>query len=349
MSEQTFTTGDVSQQGFLPAQVSDLAISNKLTCVQRSGIPHQSFTPKFDKIITSSFTVGSHYSYMAGWFDGTIVYVELEEARLFLNVYASSFEESQRILNHLSKDWVVPAIDEDDTIRVDFWALSNHGPRSWQRTMIVPSWKEIRLNYPRETQEELERLLYRNFTEEDGKLILWHGVPGTGKTFAIRALMREWKDFASISYIVDPEKFFSENSEYMLEILLGGSATDEKYTLLVFEDTGELLRVDAKERMQQALSRLLNVVDGLIGQGLRLLVLITTNEEINTFHPAVIRPGRCLSQMHVDKFSTIEANEWLRRHDSEKRVSEPHALAELYAILHGTFRQEEPVPTGQYA
>jgi hypothetical protein len=52
-----------------------------------------------------------------------------------------------------------------------------------------------------------------------------------------------------------------------------------------------LLTADAKVVIGQGLSRFLNVVDGLIGQGLRVLVLVTTNEPIRTLHPAVARPG----------------------------------------------------------
>ena len=46
-------------------------------------------------------------------------------------------------------------------------------------------------------------------------------------------------------------------------------------TQIYDEDTGELLSADARERSGQGLSRFLNVVDGLIGQGLRVLVLVT--------------------------------------------------------------------------
>ena len=41
----------------------------------------------------------------------------------------------------------------------------------------------------------------------------------------------------------------------------------EAWRLLVLEDTGELLTPDAKTVIGQGLSRFLNVVDGLIGQG----------------------------------------------------------------------------------
>ena len=47
---------------------------------------------------------------------------------------------------------------------------------------------------------------------------------------------------------------------------------EKPWRLLVLEDTGALLSADARERAGQGLSRFLNVVDGLIGQGLRVLV-----------------------------------------------------------------------------
>ena len=36
----------------------------------------------------------------------------------------------------------------------------------------------------------------------------------------------------------------------------------------------------------QGLARLLNVCDGMVGQGLRILILLTTNEDLGTMHPA---------------------------------------------------------------
>jgi hypothetical protein len=84
--------------------------------------------------------------------------------------------------------------------------------------------------------------------------------------------------------------------------------------LLILEDTGELLALDAKIRTGQGLSRLLNVVDGLIGQGLRFLVLVTTNETLGSLHPAVSRPGRCLAEIEFTPFPPSEADAWLESH-----------------------------------
>jgi ATP-dependent 26S proteasome regulatory subunit len=101
------------------------------------------------------------------------------------------------------------------------------------------------------------------------------------------------------------------------------------------EDTGELLSADARERTGQALSRFLNVVDGLIGQGLRVIVLVTTNEEIKKLHPAVARPGRCAANVIFDSLSTEEASEWLAVHGVDEGSGGARTLASLYAQAEG--------------
>ena len=62
---------------------------------------------------------------------------------------------------------------------------------------------------------------------------------------------------------------------------------------MVLEDTGELLAEDAHTRTGQALSRLLNVTDGVLGQGMNTIVLVSTNEPLGRLHPAIRRAGRC--------------------------------------------------------
>lgn len=145
-----------------------------------------------------------------------------------------------------------------------------------------------------------------------GRLLLWHGPPGTGKTTAIRALVRAWAGWCRALFIVDAERFLGE-AGYLMSVLLGADdyQDDEdeapRWRLLVFEDADELLRADAKRETGQSLSRLLNVSDGFIGQGVNVLVLITTNEPIGRLHPAVARPGRCLADVEFGRLNRSEA------------------------------------------
>jgi hypothetical protein len=114
-----------------------------------------------------------------------------------------------------------------------------------------------------------------------------------------------------------------------------GEDAPKHWRLLVLEDTGELLTPDAKSIIGQGLSRFLNVVDGLIGQGLRVLVLVTTNEELRRLHPAVARPGRCAANIEFGPLGTDEAAEWLRSRGIEAAPAGRRNLASLYAQLEG--------------
>ena len=56
------------------------------------------------------------------------------------------------------------------------------------RGIEVPAWDEIEDNYPSSVGKALSELMARRFGDgESGGLILWHGPPGTGKTYAVRA------------------------------------------------------------------------------------------------------------------------------------------------------------------
>src|SRR5262245_40411635 len=110
---------------------------------------------------------------------------------------------------------------------------------------------------------------------------------------------------------------------------------DRLWRLLVMEDTGELLSADARERTGQGLSRFLNVVDGLIGQGLRVIVLVTTNEAIKKLHPAVARPGRCAANVMFDSLSDEEGAAWLASRGLDEEAGGARTLASLYAQAEG--------------
>ena len=83
------------------------------------------------------------------------------------------------------------------------------------------------------------------------------------------------------------------------------------------------------------------MVDGLIGQGLRVLVLVTTNELLRSLHPAVSRPGRCAEQIEFVAFTPEEADEWFARHDAEGGVK-AGTLASLFANASGDHSPEPP-------
>lgn len=292
-----------------------------------------------------------------------------------VHVAAISEEVAQRLFKRLDRAKRIPLTDE---VQVNFWTVKDR----YTRKIAISKWDDIRLNYPgtgaKSSAVGLERLFKDYRPETAGQLILWHGEPGTGKTTALRALGWEWRDWCSLSYIVDPEQFFGGSADYMLSVLLSSgrrapwqvgeeeeniditdttaeaalvakrNAKREQWQLLICEDTGELLASDAKERSGQGLSRLLNIVDGMIGQGLRVMVLVTTNETVDKLHPAVARPGRAGSIVEFGRFTQMEAKQWLSERGMPQYVvpQKGLTLAELYSILENRARVTESRPFG---
>ncbi|MHB1326167.1 MAG: DUF5925 domain-containing protein [Thermoleophilia bacterium] len=249
------------------------------------------------------------------------------------SAYAVSDEKAAALLDS-AKEQIPRSEFNDDEVEITFWRRTLHGrPACTKRMIECPSWHDIKDNYVEATRSALEKLLATNFdTAFVGKIVLWHGEPGTGKTFALRSWGRMCKDLIDINFIVDPEVFFGGNTEYMLEVLTGDSG--KKWKLFVAEDTGELLAKDAKRSSGQALSRLLNICDGLIGQGLRILILITTNEELGALHPAIVRPGRCYANIGFEAFNESEAHEWLGSRGVEgKSMPSTSTIAQLYSEI----------------
>jgi len=263
---------------------------------------------------------------------GPIAHVNLGKGSVDITIAAESREAGEAARDLLAGFFEEP-VEDPRLVPITFWSGSEHGGSRASRRNECDEWDEIGSSYCEEAQGLMNRLVDVE-GPEGGRLILWYGPPGTGKTHAVRALARAWQDWCVVHLITDPEKFL-ESSSYAMDVLTSNDLERKRnrnWHLVVLEDSGELLRNDAREKTGQALSRLLNLTDGLLGQGLNALVLITTNEPIARLHPAVTRPGRCLEKGEFGPLSKSAANEWLERQGSDKRVESEASLAELFAI-----------------
>jgi len=111
---------------------------------------------------------------------------------------------------------------------------------------------------------------------------------------------------------------------------------EDRWRLLVLEDAGELLGVSAPAEVGRGFARLLNIADGLLGQGSKALILVTTNEPLGRLHPAALRPGRAMASHEFTPMRANEANAWLAARGVERTVNSPATIAELHALLAGS-------------
>lgn len=129
---------------------------------------------------------------------------------------------------------------------------------------------------------------------------------------------------------MDSDELLGRGGAYMLDVLTWQDGDDDRWRVLILEDAGELIAADARAVAGQALSRMLNVADGLIGQGIDTLLLITTNEPVKRLHPAARRPGHRLADIEFTALPPTEADRWLAAHGQQRRVNRPTTLAELF-------------------
>ena len=221
---------------------------------------------------------------------------------------------------------------EEDLAPMRFWAAG----RGRHRDVDAAAWDDLRGNYAAPTAAALDALM-RIREPERGRLLLWHGAPGTGKTHALRALARAWRPWCSTHVILDAEALLSPDPRYLLDVLQW-EEDDDRWRLLVLEDAGALARFDAGRG--SGMAQLLDLTDGLLGESARALTLITSNEPAAALNPALRRAGRCLAEVEFLPLAAAEASRWLG-----SELDRARTLSELFALRAGV----EEVPANRPA
>lgn len=216
------------------------------------------------------------------------------------------------------------------------------------RRMREQRWASIDENYPKATRDKLAQLMaLQQGARRGGKIIIWHGEPGTGKTNALRALMTEWS-WARAEIVSDPE-MLTARTDYLNRLIDRGTR-DHRTRLIVIEDSDSLLVEGGRGGSRSpGMARLLNVADGLLGIHQDLIFLFTTNAPPSQLDAALSRPGRCLAHIKFNRFEPAEIVQLFGEDIPDPKTS--MTLAEIWGSRYeqvNIFDDSHPAQRGQY-
>ncbi len=164
--------------------------------------------------------------------------------------------------------------------------------------------------------------------------ILLHGPPGTGKTLLARALAGETD--VNFVHVAGPElidKYVGESEKAVREVF--ERARQSAPSIVFFDEIDAIAgrRTSDDDVTNRVVSQLLAELDGLADTP-NVIVLAATNRK-DSLDPALLRPGRLETHVHVPQPDESARRDILRVHTREKPLATDVDLAALAADLEG--------------
>lgn len=195
-----------------------------------------------------------------------------------------------------------------------------------------PAVKLVPENYDPKVVEEFQYIV-EQFTNPNpmGRLAIFHGLPGTGKTYLLRAFMAECNAKDTSIIFFPPQIFEGVNSPQITRLLLDYASSQ---AMVLFIEDGDGLLLERGVDNMNVLASLLSLSDGFLGSMLDIRVFVTTNTRKINMDKALVRDGRLNKIIEVGKLQPEKATSVYQRLTEGAadawKPDEPVTLAQVY-------------------
>lgn len=194
----------------------------------------------------------------------------------------------------------------------------------------------IKSNYSADHASAREYILEQlRAKKPNGRLNVFFGPPGTGKTHFIKSLLGH---VDSSIFVYVPPHLIPQISDpsFVTAIIQRRESYPNEKIIFVLEDADQVLATRMVDNISD-INGLLNLTDGFLASSFDIRIIATTNSKAEDIDPAILRPGRLCAKLNFSYLNREDAENCYRNLTNGKELSEVSSkqemtLAEIYSL-----------------
>lgn len=200
---------------------------------------------------------------------------------------------------------------------------NSNGGLSTMEYSVPKKDMDIALLYGKSFLPVYDKIISR-LNEKKGKgLVLFHGIPGSGKTSLVRHIATQVKKEV---LFFPPHLVHNISDPGFLTFLMKHSNS-----IIIIEDAEKvILSRESSVSNDQAVSNILNITDGILSDCLGIQVIATFNTDKDRIDKALLRKGRLIAEFKFDKLDAIEASLLFKHLGKDTIAKEPMSLTDIF-------------------
>lgn len=188
---------------------------------------------------------------------------------------------------------VLEGFESKPGIPVTFAFPGPRGPEYYNQSFEGLRLQDVAQNYTPSVVEQVEAFLKYARQVTHGIAVM-SGPVGTGKSYLIRSILTELSQRRAL--VCTPPTTFLVQAGLLTQVV-----ANFKKSIIVLEDVGEVIAIDAASKYTDARANLLNFTEGFLSLLTDAILIISFNYELEKIDPAILRPGRCLANITLDE------------------------------------------------
>jgi hypothetical protein len=248
-----------------------------------------------------------------------------------IGIFSSSFERASSKLAQILSIYRIPPVPERACFEIiKPGAHDGYSSRTVRLLAIRPQTEEeLRLHYGPDFLPWTQSIL-SVLAKKCAGIHLLRGEPGTGKTSFIRHLIQVFTTSHRF-YFLPSYEYARVGNGALIEFLQDEKDDHPNLQFVIVMEDAESVLMPRKIDTGFSVSALLNLADGLLGEGLNLQFICTVNCEIAELDAAIVRPGRLRTARDFRLLTHSEAIE-LAEHCGlpVPQQRREYSLAEIY-------------------